>query len=131
MAQVVLGEEQPLLPGVARRPALELAAQQVLQEQLLAQPDRDRHAERGETPRREREVGLEQALELQERLVVEHDMVERFRGDAGFFQAPGDGVVRKGRVVLPAGEARLLRRGHDAAVLDQRGRAVVVEGRDP
>ena len=56
-------------------------------------------------------------------------MVEGFRGDTGLVQAPGDGVVWKGGVVLLAGEALFLRGGDDAAVLDQRGRAVVVEGR--
>ncbi len=34
----------------------------------------------------------------------------------------------KGGVVLAAGETLLLRRGNDAAVLDQRRGAVVIEG---
>ena len=46
-------------------------------------------------------------------------------------QAIGDGVVRKGRIVLLPGETLLLRRGDDAAVLDQRRGAVVIEGGNP
>ena len=44
-------------------------------EQLLAQPDRHCHAEGAEALRAIREIGLEQALELQERLVVEDDVI--------------------------------------------------------
>ena len=46
------------------------------QMQLLLQPDRHRHAEALEARRREREVGLEQPLELAQRLFVERDVVE-------------------------------------------------------
>ena len=54
----------------------QLVGEQVPEEQLLPQPHRDRHAEGLEALGREREVGLEQPLELQERLVVEGDVVD-------------------------------------------------------
>jgi hypothetical protein len=68
---VVLGEDEP-----AAEPAAQAAAQLPRQVELGLEPERHRPAERGEAPRRVGEVGLEQALELQDRLVVEADVVE-------------------------------------------------------
>ena len=62
----------------------DLLAQQAFLEQLLPQPERDRHPERAKAARRERDIGLQQPLEFEERLVVEHDVVEAVGGDAGF-----------------------------------------------
>ena len=76
MALVMLREEQPFFPIAIARKLPQLVAQKLLLEQLLAQPQRDRHAEGFEAGRREREIGLQQALELEERLVVEHDVVD-------------------------------------------------------
>jgi hypothetical protein len=50
---------------------------------------------------------------------------------AGLRQAVADRVDRKPGVVLLAREALLLRCGDDAAVLDQRRGAVVIEGGNP
>jgi hypothetical protein len=49
---------------------------------------------------------------------------------ASFPQAIFDGMTRKAFVEFLAREALLLRRGHDVAILDQRGGAVVVERGD-
>ena len=107
---------------------LQFVAQQVFLEQLFLQPQRNRHLERAKAARRHRDVGFQQPLEFEERLVVEHDMVEAVGGNPCLFEAGGDGVMREGGVVLAPGETLFLRRGNDAAVLDQRRGAVVIEG---
>ena len=130
MAQVVLAEEQLFVPPAAARYLPQLLHEQVFQKQLLPQPQRDRHAEGPVASRREAQIGLEQALELHERLVVEHHSVEIPQRDAALGQAVADGVKREARVVLLARKALFLRGGDDAAVLKQRCGAVVVERRD-
>src|SRR5580704_12053311 len=127
----MLAEQQALLPIEVGLPALHLVAQQRLLEQLLLQPQRHGHTERVEAARRVGEVGLEQTLELQERLVVESDVVDVGQLDAGRVQAVLHSVLREARIVLLAGEALLLRGADEMAVLDQRRRAVMVESRDP
>jgi len=107
----------------------ELLHQQVLEEQLLPQPDRHRHGEAPEAARRKGEIRLQQALELEERLVVECDRVDAVQGRLPLAQAVRHGVPREPRVVLLAGEPLLLRRGDDVPVRQQCRRAVVVEGR--
>ena len=122
---VVLGEDD--LPLVASSEPLRDGARQV---ELLLRPQRHELQERPEAARRVRQVGLQQALELQERLVVEADVVELLGRDAGLVEAVADGVDRERVVVLAAGEPLLLRRRDDVAVDDERRRRVVVEGRD-
>src|SRR4029450_5309473 len=75
------------------------------------------------------EIGLEQALELQERLVVEGDVVDVLKLDVGLVEAVLHGVLREARIVLLAREALLLRGADEMAVLDQRGGAVMIESR--
>ena len=131
VAQVVLGKQQLGRPVMAGLDARELPGEAVLLEQLLLDPQRHRHLEGAKAARRERHVGLEQPLELQERLVVEGDVVE-----LGSFEValrPGSSSPRwsgKRGVVLPAREALLLRRRHDLAVDDEGGRTVMIERRD-
>src|SRR5665811_1973545 len=96
----------------------EFVAQQAFLKQFLPQPERDRHLERAEPARRQRDVGLQQPLEFEKRLVVEHDMVKLVGRNAGLRKAIGDGVVRKRGVVLAAGKTLLLRRG--AVVIERR-----------
>ena len=94
----MLGEQQALLPVEVRLPAsVNLVAQQRLLEQLFLQPQRHRHAERAEAARRKGEIGLEQPLELQERLVVEGDVVDVGQRDAGLVEAIVDRVRRESR----------------------------------
>ena len=71
----------------------EFLAQQVLLEQLLPQPERDRHLEGAEAARRQRDIGFQQPLEFQERLVVEDDVIDVGKAGAGGFQAIGDRVA--------------------------------------
>ena len=49
---------------------------------------------------RERQIGLEQALEFQERLVVEDDVVDVVERDAGLVEAIGDRVLGKAGIAL-------------------------------
>src|SRR5688572_2888323 len=74
MTQVVLTEEQPLVPALVE--LAQFLLQHVLEKQLLPQPQRNCHPERLETTRRESQIGLDQPLELEKRLVVKHDMVD-------------------------------------------------------
>ena len=121
---MVLGEDDP-----APVLALELAADLARQVELLSHPQRHRLEKGPEAGRREGEVGLEDALELQKGLVVEADVVQIPRLQTGFAQAIRDRVGREGVVVLDAGEAFFLGRRHDLAIDHQRrGRVVVVGG---
>src|SRR6516225_3977558 len=72
--QMMLGEQEIRIVAVGRELA-QLPGQPVLLEQLFPQPDRNGHAERLQAAWREREVSLEQPLELEERLVVEDDEI--------------------------------------------------------
>ena len=107
---------------------VQLLAQQRLLEQLLLQPQRHRHAEGAEAARREGEIGFEQPLELQERLVVEDDVVDVAELDAGRCRgnrrsrSPGKPESCFLRVKRSSCAAR-----DDVAVLDQRGGAVVID----
>ncbi len=130
VAQVMLGKEQLGRPIGRRIEPLQLPQERVSLEQLVLHPQRERMAKGREPARRERQIRLEQPLELQERLVVEGDVIELCRLDAGDLQAGLDRVLRKRRVVLLAREALLLGRGDDFAIDDQRRRGIVVVGRD-
>ena len=126
MAQMMFAKQQPTRVEISGE-FLKLVAQQVLLKQFLLQPERDRHLEGAESARGKRDVGLQQPLEFEERLVVEHDVIELVGRNAGFCKAIGDGVVRKRGVMLSAGKTLLLRGGDDPAVIDQRCRAVMIE----
>ena len=128
--EVVLGEQQALRREIGID-ALKLTRQELALEQLLLQPHRQRDAEGGETAGREREVGLEQPLEFEERLVVEHHVVELGQPAAGLGHTIGDRARGKAGVVLLAGEALLLGGRNDAPVNHDGGSAVVIERRDP
>ncbi len=109
----------------------ELGADQVRHPELFPDPERHRLEERGEAARRIVEIGLEQAVELEERLVVEADVIELRRPNTGLGETVPGGSEREAVVVLLAGEALLLRGGDDLSVHHQAGRRVVVEGGDP
>ena len=108
---VVLGEDNPT-PVFA----IELSTYFPRQVELLPHPQWHRLEKRPEAGRREGEVGLEDALELQKRLVVKADVIQVPRIKSGLFQAIRDGVGREGVVVLDASEAFFLGRGHDLAI---------------
>src|SRR5262249_51280697 len=117
VAQVMLAEEYARAPVDVGRESPQLPHQVRLLEQLLAAPHRHRHAERTEPGGGERQVRLEETLELEEGLVVERDMVDLGRTDLRRLQTVFDGVMREARVVLLPGEALLLGRRDDPAVL--------------
>ena len=112
------------------REAFHLLLQQALLKQLLLEPERHRHLERAEATGRIGEVGLDQPLELQEGFVIEHDVIDFVQAAPRLGQAIVDGPAGKAGIVLLTGEALFLRRRDDAAVIEQRGRAVVIERRN-
>jgi len=130
VTQVVVGEQQALFGSVSPGNAPQLAAEQIFEEQLFAQPDRHRHAERLESARRKSKVGFQQPLEFQERLVVEDDVVDFIERALALPQAVGERIAREPGIVFLAAEALFLRGGHDFAVANERRRAVVVIGGD-
>jgi hypothetical protein len=52
--------------------------------------------------RRESQVGFQQPLEFQERLVVEDDVIDILQGNPRFGQAVLDRVAREARIMLLA-----------------------------
>ena len=118
--------EDHRLAVAAAEPPRDLARQA----KLLARPGGSEPDELPEPARREGEVGFQQAVELQERLLVEPNGIEVFRCEPRLVEAIANGVRGERRVVLHAGEAFLLRRRHNLAVDHNRRRRVVVVGRD-
>src|SRR5215831_4207460 len=105
VALVMLGEQQALLQVPALGPVvLQLSPEEILLKQLLPEPERDRHPKRAEPARRERDVGFEEPLELEEWLIVEGDLVDLIEPDPRFGETVVQGLVRKTRVVLLAAE---------------------------
>jgi hypothetical protein len=97
---------------------------------LLAQPQGNRLQERRQRAGERRQVGEQNALELEQRLVVEADVVHLVDGDAGVLETVLDRVEGKILVVADARETLLLRGGDDLPVLEQAGGRVVVVARD-
>src|SRR5260370_32119722 len=121
VAEMVIGEQQ--LSSIP----LQFTAQQILLKELLAKPERHGHLERPQTAGREGEVSLQQALEFQERLVIEHRVIDLVQRYAFLRQAVFDGMRRKSGIVLLAAEALFLGRRDNLAVADQGSRAVMIE----
>ena len=131
MALMVFGEEQARLPIKLRLHGLELTAQQILLEQLFSEPQGNRHAKGREPAGRKCEVRLQQPLEFEKGLVIEGDAIEIREHRSAFRQAVGDRLARIAAVMLLPGETLFLRRRHDPPVLDQCGRTIVIESRNP
>ena len=86
----------------------EVLAQLPVDVQLVLDPQRTGHQERPEPSRHDAEVGLEDALELEQRLVVEARQPSRSSTPMPRVSRQYvDGAVREGRVALLAGEALL------------------------
>src|SRR5207245_11763569 len=73
-------------------------------EELVLDPQRAGHAELGEPPGSDAQVGLKDPLELEQRLVVETHVVELRGGDASGPEAEGGRVRREGGVAFLAAE---------------------------
>src|ERR1041384_6470686 len=106
------------------RVAFELSGNVVAHPQALRQPEWNGHQVRAQTARRLRDIRLEQALELDERLLVEADEIQIRGGDATLAQAIRDSVGWKRLVVFLAGEALFLGGSDNLAVHDQARRRV-------
>ena len=129
MAHVVLREQQSATP--VHRPIecrAELIREYALLEQLVLDPHRKRLPERGESPWSECKIGLQQTLELQERLVIEGHEIDLVGTQPRVFQAEHRCVRRKLRVVLVPRESLLLCGRDDFAVDHQCGCCVVIVG---
>ncbi len=120
---VVLGEEHLALEPEA---LLELLGHP----QLLPEPDRHGLGERRERAREGGQVGEEDPLELDERLVVEDHIVEIAHADAPLLEAIPDGALGDRRIVALSREALFVGGGHQPAVLHEGCRGVVVEAGD-
>src|SRR6185295_6609174 len=124
MGLVVLCEQERALVAAQRGPKLEGGME------LLLDPQGASLEERLEPARGDAEVGLENALEFEQRLVVEPHGCEVGGGDAAGAKAVVDRAGGKGRVTLLAGESLLLRGSHDLPVAQQARGTVVVERGD-
>ena len=82
-----------------------------MDQELVAQPQRQRTPVRLNPAWRTRDVRLEQPRELDERLFVKPDEIELAGADTGGAQAVLDRVCRKLGIVLDSCEALLLRGG--------------------
>ena len=95
VALVMLREKQAAGPATARPNRFQFPAKQVFLEQLLANPQRERHAERPQPARREREIVLQKPLEFKKRLFVENNVLQVRRLQACRFQTISHGVARE------------------------------------
>ncbi len=107
---------------------LELLKEKRLLEQLFFQPYGHGHEKRPQSFRSKGQVRLEQALELQQRLVVEHNVGQIRQPDSARIQTITHRVLRKARVMFFSGEAFFLRGSDDLAVFHQTSCAVVIKG---
>ena len=93
---MVLGKEDPI------RAHPEMLLDQVLDPELVHQPVEHRVAEQAGRARVRPENGLEDTLELRERLLVKHHVVEIARGELPGLETEADGAERElGVVLLP------------------------------
>ena len=129
MGKMVLSKQNARCIEIGRY-FLELAGKPFFLKHLFAQPDRDRHLKGPQSPRGERDIGLQQPLELQKRLVVENDGVEIGKTAPRLLQAIVDRGERKAGIVFFLAEPFFLGCTDDSSVRDNRGSAVVVQRRD-
>src|ERR1017187_848088 len=127
---MVFRKEQPAGPIALRPDRLQFAAEKVFLEQLLSSPQRKSHPERSQPARRERQIIIQEALELQKGLFVENHRIKLLWRHARGFQAVANRVSRKAGIVFLSGKPLLLGGRYDLAVADERRRAVVIEGGD-
>ncbi len=85
--------------------------------EFLCNPQRHRHDVGAQAARGEREVRFEDAVELEQGLVVKGDRIELVGAEASLFQAELNRPLGEGGVVALAGEALLLGGSDDLTVL--------------
>ena len=98
--------------------------------EFLIQPQRERLHERKKPSGCMGEIGLENPIEFQKWLVIEGDVVEILRFDAGLSQAVGHGIARKTGIVLDPGKPLFLSCSHDFTVAHEGRGGVVIESAD-
>ena len=106
------------------------AADHVTHHEFFAQPHGHRHDKASDPAGRKCQLGFEQALEFQHRLVVEGDEVELIATEPSLVQTVRHRALREPRVMLLPGETLFLCRCDDVAIDHESGRAVVIEGRN-
>ena len=106
-------------------------ADQALDPELLGEPLDHRLAKEPERPGERLKRRHQDAIELQEGLLVEDHPVQILRPELARPKAELDGPEREPRVMLDPREAFLLRCGGDDSVLNQCRCGVVEEARDP
>jgi hypothetical protein len=132
MGFVMLSEKKlwQLLFVEARRASQNLLPKKVSQQELFFQPHGHGGKKRLETTRRETEVGFEEPLEFDKRLVIEHNVFEILDSDPSFVQTILNGMTWKTWIMLLSRKALFLRRRDDLAILHKTGGAVMVVRRD-
>src|SRR6185503_591376 len=121
VAFVVLGVQQVSLErrralGSRIRERADRGSHLAIREQLLLHPERSCLEEAGEAARRDTEIRLEDALELEDRLVVEADGGEIAYADPCFAETIRGRLRGERGIALLAGESFLGSCGHDLAV---------------
>lgn len=101
-----------------------------LHPKLIPEPVDHRFAENFVTPRESLKNGEEDALEFQERLFVEDNIIKVVCRDPCFLKAKLSRKTRKSEVVLYAAEALLFCSRHQSAVFQKRRCRIVVETTD-
>ena len=105
----------------------ELGLDKIFHPKFLFDPKRQGLQERCDPVRRVSKIGLDDALEFDERLIVERDAIKLRGFHAALFQAEIDGVLRKREIMFLARKALFLRRRDDLPVTDKTRRAIVVK----
>src|SRR5262249_29987750 len=106
---------------------IQFLKQKLLEEELFFHPNRHGHKKGPKAPRRKRRVCLKQPLELQQRFIIEDDVVQVRELRASFTQAISYGVHWKTWIVLFPRETFLLRCSHNFSITNKTGGAVVIE----
>jgi hypothetical protein len=114
----------------ARRASQNFLPKEVSQQELFFQPHGHGGKKRLETPRRKTEVGFEEPLEFDKRLVIEHHVFEILDSDPSFIQTILNGMTWKTWIMLLSRKALFLRRRNNLAILHKTGSAVMVVRRD-
>jgi hypothetical protein len=132
MGFVMLSEKKlrQLLFAEARRASQNFLPKEVSQQELLFQPHGHGGKKRLETTRSETDIGFEEPLEFDKRLVIEHNVFEILDSDTSFVQTILNGMTWKTWIMLLSRKALFLRRSDDLAILNKTGGAVMVVRRD-
>src|SRR5436190_15654010 len=108
-----------------------LFSDQLLHPNFLFYPEGDGFEKGLNARRRTRQISMQDAIKLDERLFVKGDKINSLDVNVSFAQAIIDRKFRKGGIVFLSGETFFLGRGDDPALPHQTGRAVVVKSGDP